>query len=138
MIVALLAFISRATALIEAPSSSRCNAFARPSSVSTAGRPNFFPSALALRILEKPMIDVRRARLCSVDDRRFARCRLPGPSLGSRNSGLSRLRARYVGRFAVRPHCAGGTRFQNSSNSRVSKKAIALTTILSFMRKYHV
>jgi hypothetical protein len=47
MMVALLAFISRATALIEAPSSSRCSAFARPSSVSTAGRPNFFPSALA-------------------------------------------------------------------------------------------
>jgi hypothetical protein len=47
MTAALLAFISRATALIEAPSSSRCSALARPSSVSTVGRPNFFPSALA-------------------------------------------------------------------------------------------
>lgn len=35
-------------------------------------------------------------------------------------------------------HFTGDTRFQNSSNSRVSKKAIALTTFASFMRKYHV
>jgi hypothetical protein len=47
MIVALLAFISRATALIEAPSANRCNVSSRCLSDSAARRPNFIPSALA-------------------------------------------------------------------------------------------
>ena len=45
--VALLALISRATALIDAPSANRCNVSSRCLSDSAAGRPNFFPSALA-------------------------------------------------------------------------------------------
>ena len=47
MIVALDVFISRATALIDAPSDSRCCAFCRCSPSSTGLRPNVFPSALA-------------------------------------------------------------------------------------------
>ena len=38
----------------------------------------------------------------------------------------------------LRSHAAGDTRFQKSSNSRVSKNAMALTTFPFFMRKYQV
>ena len=47
MTVALDVLISRATALIDAPSDSRCSAFCRCSPSNTGLRPNVFPSALA-------------------------------------------------------------------------------------------
>jgi hypothetical protein len=47
MMVALLTFISRATALIDAPSATLCSAFCRCSPSSTGLRPKRFPSALA-------------------------------------------------------------------------------------------
>lgn len=45
------------------------------------------------------------------------------------------------GRNIVGPrvaHALGSTRCQKSSNSRVSKKAMALNTLPSFIQKYHV
>ena len=75
--VALLAFISRATALIEAPSVSRCSAFARPSSVSTAGRPNFFSLCPGASLSSQRALDQKvflELRHCGDD----AHCHLTG------------------------------------------------------------